>query len=69
MNTKTMKFKNLHPNSAFTPAPGERDAGKVFIKSPNGICKQMSNPDNECIFWPEDSVTPVRIPHHNKRRG
>jgi hypothetical protein len=56
-------FSKIQLNTAFSPAPGEIGATKVYVKKENGVCPQVGTKEFG-VFWPEDRVIAVSVPKH-----
>lgn len=57
-------FSKIQDGTAFSPAPGEIGATKVFIKKPNGVCPQVGVEEEYGIFYPTDKVVATSVPPH-----
>ncbi len=62
-HTRFTRFSSIQLHTAFSPAPGEIGATKVFVKQANGVCPQVGTKEWG-IFWPEDKVVVVNVPKH-----
>lgn len=75
MSFKPMLFRNLRPNSAFSPLRPDPGSDKVYVKKENGICPVVSREnkwvripgvgvtyEQQGVFYPDDRVYPVRVP-------
>ncbi len=73
---KSLIFRNIRNNFAFTPERGDPGYGKTFVKKENGICPAIDRGnkseaseslgrnvfDMESIFHPFDRVYAVNAP-------